>query len=116
MNLTGYSIRKQSFMLRSVRAWIRKRANAHATAPIAVVSGAGEPVLRGVSWHYTTQGGRPVYHPSAYRRAWGKPVYHASTLRVEVGTDWLRAHGIAESDLFSERDLRATLRALGANV
>lgn len=74
------------------RAAIRRIAGAPGeTMPVVIVDGAAPPCERGRSFHFTTPGGRPVYHPSAYRRAKGRPVYHHSTRRIEVGADWLRA-------------------------
>lgn len=60
--------------------------------PIRFRDGFARPKLVGRSYHWTTPGGRPVYHPSAYRRAFGRPVYHGSTLEIVVGAGWaLRA-------------------------
>lgn len=43
----------------------------------------------GRGYHYTTPGGKPIYHPSAYR--WPK-VYHASTLEIRVNPYWVQTH------------------------
>lgn len=58
----------------------------HKNVPVEIVPGLQFPEETGQSFHWTTPGGRPVYHPNAYRRAWGKPVYNNSTLCVTVGT------------------------------
>lgn len=63
--------------------------------PVVIVDGDGKPSLKGESYHFTTPGGRPVYYPNAYRRAYGKPVYNASTLHIEVGREWLAKNGIS---------------------
>lgn len=59
------------------------------SCPIVEVDGFDPPRREGRAGRFTTPGGRPVYHPNAYRRAWGKPVYHRSTLRIVVGRGWL---------------------------
>jgi hypothetical protein len=62
--------------------------------PIEDKDGFDAPRLVGRSYHWTTPGGRPVYHPNAYRRAFGRPVYHGSSLRIEVGRGWLIQQGL----------------------
>lgn len=81
---------------REYRSWVRRQAGLKSGSGVTVrvVSGDVAPALQGESGHYTTPGGKPVYHPNAYRRAWGKPVYHCTTERVEVGEGWLLARGI----------------------
>jgi hypothetical protein len=76
----------------SARTLIRKLADADGQHryPVDVIQGDDAPALTGRGWYYTTKTGRPVYHPSAYMKAYGKPVYHASTRRVEVGEGWIR--------------------------
>jgi hypothetical protein len=58
--------------------------------PVKIVDGDNPPELLGSSSHYTTIGGRPIYHPNAYH--WPK-VYHHSTLHIEVGMGWLAKQG-----------------------
>lgn len=59
--------------------------------PIFIDHSAGgkrrAPRVEGASFYWTTPGGKPISHPSAYR--WEK-VYHPSTLRIVVGADWVR--------------------------
>lgn len=75
---------------------VRAAVNASGTSyPIRIVDGsAAAPELVGESHHYVTPGGKPVYHPNAYRRAWGKPIYVSSTRAITVGRDWLFARGL----------------------
>lgn len=41
------------------------------------------------SYRFETPGGRPVYYPSAYRRAFGRPVYISATKgTIRVGRGW----------------------------
>jgi len=75
----------------SIRRAVRQHAGARANMPVDVIDGSDAPEVTGRSYYWTTPGGRPVYHPAAYRRAYGKPVYHGSTLSVEVGVEWLAA-------------------------
>jgi hypothetical protein len=70
---------------------VRRLAGAQAGRRVVVVPGCAPPKLCGEGYHWVTPGGRPVYHPSAYRRAFGRPVYVHSTRRVEVGAMWLAA-------------------------
>lgn len=53
---------------------------------IEPVPGDTAPRALGSSYYFSTLGGTPIRHPSAYR--WPK-VYHASTRRIEVGRAWL---------------------------
>jgi hypothetical protein len=54
--------------------------------PVRVIPGKQAPREAGESYHWTTLGGKPIYHPNSY----GWPmVYHHSTLCTEVGADWL---------------------------
>jgi hypothetical protein len=71
---------------RIVRAAVGLRGSA---CPIKIQDGFGAPIRTGQGGHWTTPGGRPVYYPNAYRRAWGKPVYHCSTLGIAVGAGWI---------------------------
>ena len=74
------------------RAVLKSAGETQANIQIEVIPGvAVAPRTVGETYHYVTPGGRPVYHPNAYRRAWGKPVYVASTRRVIVGEQWLAA-------------------------
>lgn len=77
---------------RIVRAAVRMTGH---SCPIIDVDGFAPPTVEGESYHWTTPGGRPVYHPNAYRRAWGKPVYHGSTLRIRVGRGWILSQLVA---------------------
>lgn len=62
----------------------------HRSIPVEIVAGNSPPKLTGCSYHWTTRGGTPVRHPSAYsRKGWSNLVYHHSTLCVRVGVDWL---------------------------
>jgi hypothetical protein len=74
---------------RQYRAYVRQQCSAGSHVRIDVVDGAQSPAVTGQAGYWTTPGGKPVYYPSAYRRAWGKPVYHCSTISVEVGREWL---------------------------
>ena len=72
------------------RAILRSAGENQANIPIKIIRGvAVAPRTAGESYYYVTPGGKPVYHPNAYRRAWGKPVYMPSTRRVEVGELYL---------------------------
>ena len=88
--LIGGSSRRSA----QARTFCRRKAGVsrdNTTVPVVVVEGDAAPTLEGEGYHFTTPGGRPVYHPNAYRAAWGKVVYHASTLRVVVGAKWVLA-------------------------
>lgn len=64
---------------------------------IVYVDGFQEPevVVERKSYYYTTPGGKPVYYPSAYRRAFGKPVYHSATQgTIRVGKGWAIQHAM----------------------
>jgi len=61
----------------------------------------------GRSYYYTTLGGKPIYHPSAYR--WPK-CYHASTLEIHVNPYWLQKH------LAAPRGYRWSVDTLGVNL
>jgi hypothetical protein len=76
---------------RVVRAFVNLSGTPY---PIEFVDGFAEPAVTGRSYHWTTPGGKPVYYPNAYRRAWGKPVYHCSTRAIQVGKGWLIEQGI----------------------
>jgi hypothetical protein len=74
---------------RELSRLVRAHCGAASSRPIVVVPGRGAPRKCGEGCRFETPGGRPVYHPSAYRRAYGRPVYVASTRRVEVGAQWV---------------------------
>lgn len=77
----------------AARRIAREEARAsNATCPVEVIPGDSAPREVGKAAYYTTAGGKPVYHPNAYRRAWGKCVRHCSTIRVEVGEEWISEH------------------------
>lgn len=71
---------------RLIRARCRSAEN---NLAVEVVGGTAAPHVEGEGCCYQTPAGKPVYHPSAYRRAFGRPVYCASTRRVVVGMLWL---------------------------
>lgn len=76
---------------------VRAAANASGIAyPIVRVDGDKAPTVTGESYHYTTQSGRLVRYPNAYRRVAKSAVliYVGSERRIEVGRDWLLAHGL----------------------
>ena len=80
--------------------------------PVTIVDGDQEPESDYRSYYYTTPGGRPVYHPSAYRRAWGKPVYHCASGGITVGADWLVSHPLAVVESEAGRCLAMPLQAV----
>jgi len=95
MTTTTDRLRRILQAAQGYRAFVRAQAKASgSTCAIRVVPGSVAPHMEGDSFYFTTPGGKPVYHPSAYRKAWGKPVYHASTLRLEVGEGWLARYQI----------------------
>jgi hypothetical protein len=73
------------------RAILRSANESQANISIDIIRGvAVAPRTVGESYHYTTQTGMPIYHPSAYRRCgWSSMVYVPSTRRVMVGEQWL---------------------------
>lgn len=68
-----------------VRASIYK---IHGRFPLDVIPGASPPCRVGKSWYFTTIGGKPIRHPSAYR--WPK-IYHPSEAKITVGQAWIDA-------------------------
>jgi hypothetical protein len=80
----------------TTRRTVREAADAsRPNLPVEVVDGASGPRECGHSWHYETRGGTRIDHPSAYARTgWSNMVYCHSTRRVEVGREWLVAHGL----------------------
>ena len=58
--------------------------------PIQIVRGNKPPTKVGQSYGWETRGGKPIYHPNAYKRkGWSSMVYVSSTNAVEVGEDYL---------------------------
>lgn len=50
------------------------------------------PRYLGSGWRYETKGGTPIVHPSAYsKHGWSNMVYVYSTLRIELGSAWIKA-------------------------
>jgi hypothetical protein len=90
MTTTTNRIRRIIQAASEYRTYVRAQAKASgSTCPIQVVPGTAAPHLTGSSFYFTTPGGKPVYYPSAYRKAFGRPVYNSSTRRIEVGAGWL---------------------------
>jgi hypothetical protein len=86
--------------------------------PIRVIPGDQSPVIDGDPGHWTTPGGKPVYHPNAYRAAWGKPIYHCSTECVEVGLEWIEENTPDPTDeelaaIGGPRECRRAMEAVG---
>jgi hypothetical protein len=104
------SISKLIRIASQYRAYVRQQCKAREYVRIDVVDGARAPEMTGEAGHYTTPGGKPVYHPNAYRKAWGKPVYHCSTISVEVGRGWLAARRIPEWAMYPTRDAEELIR------
>jgi hypothetical protein len=76
----------------SQRRAIRHACHAGCRMPIRIVVGNAHPHQVGEGYRWETIGGKPVYYPNAYRRAWGKPVYVPSSRCVEVGEEWVAEH------------------------
>ena len=75
--------------IRQVRRALGVRANT--TVVIDDYPNAA-PRYLGHGWRYETRGGTIIQHPGAYRKhGWSSMVYVGSTLRVEVGSAWLKA-------------------------
>lgn len=73
-----------------VKRVVRELANARCNMPVQVVAGDKQPTLAGEGYHWETNGGTRISHPSAYaKRGWSNMKYVASTLCVEVGEQWL---------------------------
>ena len=71
------------------RKYIREVVNATTSTKIVVIDGKSRPRIKGSSSHYETNGGRMIYHPSAYAKVgWSNMNYVPSTIRVEVGRHW----------------------------
>lgn len=57
--------------------------------PVMLIRGNSPPILCGSSYHYETNGGRRIFHPSAYsKKGWSNMNYIPSSLRIEVGENW----------------------------
>ncbi len=111
VRLRPSSDRDYRVMSRVVRDAVDGRGK---SCPIYTVPGFAAPRVEGKSYHWTTPGGRPVYHPSAYARAFGKAVYHGSTLQIVVGAGWMlraaqRHEARADRDRASRRKALARL-------
>jgi hypothetical protein len=80
----------------TARRTIREAADAsRPNLPVEIIDGDSAPRECGESWHYETRGGTVIAHPSAYARTgWSNMEYCPSTRRVEVGRQWLVAHGL----------------------
>jgi len=115
----GPDQRRSTWVSATAARVARAACGAHASCRVEIVPGDASPAMEGDGFHYTTPGGRSVYHPNAYRRAWGKPVYHGSTIRVEVGEEWVREQ--CQADITAEelagiggpRAARAAMEAIG---
>jgi hypothetical protein len=73
------------------RRVLRAMTASQSWVPMQVVPESDAPPKRvGTPWHYTTRGGRPIHHPSAYSKCgWSNMVYVASSICIEVGEAWL---------------------------
>jgi hypothetical protein len=68
---------------------LRHKICTSANLPIETID-SGSPKVVGNSWHYETNGGKYIYHPSAYSKiGWSNMRYIASTKRIQVGKDWI---------------------------
>lgn len=76
-------------LTREQRRIIREAAGAPRSLPIRITDGCDSPHEVGEGFRWETAGGKPIYHPNAYRRAGGRPVYRPSTRCVEVGAKWI---------------------------
>lgn len=76
---------------KEIRSFAIRNTNGYSytAAPIILIDGTSAPFFRGTSYRWETKAGKPVFYPSAYRKAWGKPVYVASTRSIVVGRDWV---------------------------
>lgn len=73
-----------------VKRVVRELVNASSYTKVQVVPGDKQPTLTGEGYHWETNGGTRISHPSAYaKRGWSNMRYVASTLCVEVGEQWL---------------------------
>jgi len=67
------------------KADLRRKLGVHRGCRIEETATVTEPCIFGTGYHWTTRGGSPIRHPSAYARSgWSNMVYHASTIRIEV--------------------------------
>lgn len=69
--------------LRNIRNFLGARSNQN----IEIVEKPGVLELIGESGHYETPGGKIVYSPNAYRKAWGKCNYVKSTRMIKISID-----------------------------
>ena len=81
---------RTSRLYRRVSKLVREKVGKSGhSCPIEYIQGDIPPRVEGRSYHFTTPGGKPVYYPNAYRRAWGKPCYNHSTIKIVVGLKWI---------------------------
>jgi hypothetical protein len=79
-------------MKKKTATYIRSLVGAYGKPyQIVEVPGCEPPKMAGTHGHYVNATGELIRYPNAYRRSWGKPIYVASTVRIEVGTLWVRA-------------------------
>lgn len=78
--------------VREIRSFAIKNAQGYTytAAPIEIIDGKLSPHWVGGSFSWKTKTGKPIYYPSAYRKAWGKPIYVPSSRRILVGKEWLK--------------------------
>jgi hypothetical protein len=69
----------------------RKELGAGNSVPVYVEDKSLKPPeYGGRSYHWETNGGRTIWHPSAYsKKGWSNMKYVASTRHILVGKDWL---------------------------